>query len=239
MEIGTAKSMEMTIQIGEDKPFTYRPYRMSINEKEKVRTIIDDLLKADIIRESQSPYASPILLVKKKNGQDRMCVDFRKFNRQTIKDRFPLPRIDDQIDKLSGCKFFTTLDLASGYHQIPINERSKYLTSFVTPEGQYEYNRVPSGLCNAPSVFQRLMNKILGPYQNIAAVYLDDTLIATTTEAENLKNLKIILDVLRNEGLTLNLDKCNFLSKFCKNCTALNNINKKGRFMVLGKHLTN
>src|SRR5699024_6653908 len=112
---------------------------------------------------STSPYASPILLVTKKNGDYRMCVDFRKLNSKTIKERFLLPRIDDQIDKLVEQKYFTTLDLMSGYHQVPVEPESRKFTAFVTPDAQFEYNRMPFGLCNAPSIFQRLMNKILMP----------------------------------------------------------------------------
>lgn len=211
-DLGMAKSTEIEINLTDDKPFTYRPYRMAETEKEKVRTIVSELLGAGIIRESTSSYASPVLLVKKKNGQDRMCIDYRKLNLKTLKQKYPLPRIDDQIDRLSGCSVFTSLDLTSGYHQIPVEENSKRYTSFVTTEGQYEYNRMPFGLCNAPAVFQRLMNRILGQYRDIAAVYLDDVIIPSKTEKENLNSLRLILNTFRNENLTLNLKKCVFLS---------------------------
>lgn len=211
-DLGVAKSAQIEIKLTDDKPFTYRPYRMAETEKEKIRTIVSDLLGAGIIRESESPFASPVLLVKKKNGQDRMCIDYRKLNLKTVKQKFPLPRIDDQIDKLNGCCIFTTLDLSSGYHQIPVADNSKHLTAFVTTEGQYEYNRMPFGLCNAPAVFQRLMNKILGPYRDIAAVYLDDVIIPSNTCNKNLDSLRTILSTLRNENLTLNLKKCVFLA---------------------------
>lgn len=164
---------------------------------------MSELLGAGIIRESSSSYASPVLLVKKKDGNNRMCIDYRKLNLRTIKDRFPLPRIDDQIDKLNGCSIFTSLDLSYGYRQIPIVEGSKHLTSFVTPEGQYEYNRMPFGLCNDPAVFQRMMNKIFAPYRDIAAVYLDDViLLPTKNPEENLESLHKIFNVLRSENLT-------------------------------------
>lgn len=211
-DLGMAKSAEIELKLTDDIPFTYRPYRMAEVEKEKVRKIVAELLGANIIRDSESPYSSPILLVKKKNGQDRMCVDFRKLNQRTIKQKYPLPRIDDQIDKLSGRTIFTSLDLTSGYHQIPVAENSKHLTAFVTPDGHYEYNRMPFGLCNAPAVFQRLMNKILGPYRDIAVVYLDDVIIPSKTYRENLDHLRQILRVFRQENLTLNLKKCEFLA---------------------------
>lgn len=208
---GQAKSAEMVINLTDHQPFTYRPYRMAEMEKEKVRTIVSELLGAGIVRESSSCYASPVLLVKKKDGHDRMCIDYRKLNLKTIKDRYPLPRIDDQIDKLSGCSVFTSLNLSSGYHQIPIAEQSKHLTSFVTPEGQYEYNRMPFGLSNAPAVFQRMMNQILGPYRDIAAVYLDDVILPSKNPEENLCSVHTIFQTLRNENLTLNINKCVFL----------------------------
>lgn len=202
---------EMDIQLTEDKPFTFRPYRMSYSEKEKVKTMLEELLDSGIIRESQSNYCSPLLLVKKKDGTDRMCIDYRKLNKLTVKDKYPLPRIDDQLDRLQGSKFFTSLDMKSGYHQIPIKESSKRFTAFVTPEGCFEFNRVPFGLTNAPAVFQRVINKVLAAAKSIAAIYLDDVLIHSKTTEEGLNHLKLVLNLFREAGLTLNLDKCTFL----------------------------
>lgn len=210
-ELGVAKSVEIEIKLHDNVPFRYRPYRMAESEKTKVREIVAELLGAGIIQESDSPYASPVLLVKKKNGQDRMCIDFRKLNLKTIKNRYPLPRIDDQIDKLKNCTVFTTLDLSSGYHQIKVADDSKHLTAFVTPEGHYEYNRMPFGLCNAPAVFQRLVNKIFEPCRDIAAVYLDDIVIPSKTVQDNMLQLEKIFKILQTEGLTLNCKKCFFL----------------------------
>lgn len=210
-ELGEAKSMEMTIELKENQTFTYRPYRMSLSEKQTVKEVVADLLEAGIIRESNSPFSSPIVLVKKKDGSSRMCVDYRKLNNLTVKDRFPLPRIDDQIDKMHGSAWFTTLDLISGYHQVPVAKESKAYTSFVTPDGQYEYNRMPFGLCNAPSVFQRLMNKLFTHFKDLAAVYLDDMLIPSATPEQNLEKLEKVLKILEMEGLTLNPEKCKFL----------------------------
>nr|CAI5826924.1 unnamed protein product [Callosobruchus analis] len=124
-ELGCAKSAKMHIELNDDKPFTYKPYRMARSEQDCVRDIIDELLINDIIRKSESNYCSPVLLVKKKNGENRMCIDYRKLNSVTIKDNHPLPRIDDQIDRLQGGVYFTSLDMKSGYHQIPITENSK------------------------------------------------------------------------------------------------------------------
>lgn len=139
-----------------------RPYRLSTEERCVVRDRIEELLRCGIIRPSSSPFASPILLVKKKDGSDRMCVDYRELNDNTVPERFPLPLISDQIDRLNGCNFFTTLDMASVFHQIPIHSDSIGCTAFVTPDGQYEFLTMPFGLRNAPSVFQRAVVNALG-----------------------------------------------------------------------------
>ncbi|KAK9695492.1 hypothetical protein QE152_g32532 [Popillia japonica] len=123
-QLGKTSILKMSIHLSDDTPVVYRPYRLSYNERQVVRDMVSDLLDNGIIRESDSPYASPILLVKKKNGEQRMCVDYRALNAKTIKDRFPLPHVDDFLDKLKGCRYFTSLDLASGYHQIQLEESS-------------------------------------------------------------------------------------------------------------------
>lgn len=210
-ELGCAKSAVMRIRLNEDKPFTYRPYKMARAEQEAVRDIVTDLLKNNIIRNSDSEYCSPILLVRKKNGEQRLCVDYRKLNAMTMKDNYPLPRIDDQIDRLQGGIYFTSLDLHSGYYQIPLDEQAKRYTSFITPMGQYEYNRMPFGLTNAPRVFQRFMNKLLLPAKDYAAVYLDDVLLHAQNIDAALENLEDILNLFRRERVTLNLQKCSFL----------------------------
>ncbi|XP_064211658.1 uncharacterized protein LOC103313554 isoform X2 [Tribolium castaneum] len=177
----------------------YRPYRLSHHERRIVRDIVNDLLGSGVIRESDSPYSSPILLVRKKDGQHRMCVDYRQLNSKTIKDRFPLPR------------FFTTLDLASGYYQIPMATESIPKTAFVTPDGHYEFVRMPFGLANAPAVFQRAMNKVLGPLRfQTAFCYIDDLLIPSKDFETGLNNLRTVFQLLRQFGLTLKLSKCCF-----------------------------
>lgn len=147
---GTATSTVNTgsieIKLNSDVPVHYRPYKLSADEKLRVREITNDLLSKGIIRESHSDYASPIILVKKKDGSDRMCVDYRALNAITVKDRFPLPLIDDHIDKLGNSKFFTSLDMATGFHQVPLkDDESIKKTAFVTPEGHFEYLKMPYG----------------------------------------------------------------------------------------------
>lgn len=184
---------------------------MAYAEREKVKTMIGQLKDAGIIQYSQSPYASPIVLVNKPNGEKRLCVDYRKLNAITEKDRHPLPLIDDKIDQLKDQAYFTTLDLYSGYYQIPIEEASKAKTAFVTCDGQYEFNRMPFGLTNAPSVFQRKINNMLSPLRgSIAMVYLDDLLVPSKTFEEGLESLECILKSLLENNLTLNPNKCHF-----------------------------
>lgn len=210
-ELGKTNLTEMHIKLKDDSPVTYRPYRMSFPEREKVKEMIEDLCANGIIRESESEYASPIIVVSKKTGDLRLCVDYRALNKKTYKDKYPMPLIEDQIDRLNGQKYFTTLDLASGYHQIPVAEDSKHLTAFITQDGHYEYNRMPFGLCNAPAIFQRLIHKILNT-KKIPGVlaYMDDIVVASTNIEEGMMRLRQVLEALREANLTLKLKKCHF-----------------------------
>lgn len=169
-----------------------RPYRLSPHEREVVRAKVNELLSAKIIQPSSSPYASPILLVKKKDGSDRMVIDYRELNSNTIPDRFLLPRIDDQIARLHGANYFTCLDCARGFNQIPIlDPESIERTAFITPEGQFEYLAMPFGLRNAPSVFQRAVSKALGSLcYSYAISFADDILIPSQSVEEGLSRLR-------------------------------------------------
>lgn len=211
-ELGCTDITEMKIDLNRDHPVVYRPYRLSHHERDKVRSMVDEMLEAGIIRESVSNYASPIILVRKKDGKIRMCVDYRMLNSITVKERYPMPVIEDEISRLSGQAWFITLDLMSGYYQVPIAEQHKHLTAFVTPDGQYEFNRMPFGLANAPAVFQRMMNHVLGSARfNKATVYIDDLLIYGKNPDEALTRLEEVLQLLTDAKLKLNLSKCSFL----------------------------
>lgn len=182
-----------------------RPYKLALVEREKVKCIIEKLLSHNIIRESSSPSASPVVLVKKKNGDDRLCVDFRELNVNTMRDHFPLPLISDQLDRLAEAKYFTLLDMASGVYQIPIAAESIEKTVLVTPEGQYEYLTIPFGLCNAVSVYQRSRNRALGKLcDTVALVYIDNVLIPGRTFAECLAGLELVLEAFTKAGLSIN-----------------------------------
>ncbi|CAG4965494.1 unnamed protein product [Colias eurytheme] len=193
---------------------------MSYHEKIRVREIINDLLSKGIIRESESEFSSPILLVKKKGGSDRMCVDFRALNANTVKDRYPLPLIDDHIDRLGKLKFFTSLDMATGFHQIPMHNDSIRYTGFVTPEGHFEYLKMPYGFANAPVVYQRIISDTLRPFieagkatSTTSIVYIDDVLIPSETIDERLQTLREVLRTLTTAGISINLKKCTFLAR--------------------------
>ena len=195
-------------------PIRLRPYRTSPRQKEVAKQIIDELLDNNIIQPSTSPWSAPIVLVKKKTGEDRLCIDYRRLNAVTKKDSFPLPRIDDVLDLLQGQKYFSTLDLASGYWQIEMDPESKEKTAFIVDNNVYEWNRLAFGLTNAPGTFQRLMNYVLRDViGKICLVYLDDIIVFSRTVEGHLKNLKIIFDLLRKANLKLKLSKCKFLEK--------------------------
>nr|XP_015839387.1 PREDICTED: RNA-directed DNA polymerase homolog [Tribolium castaneum] len=153
----------------------YRPYRISFSEKEQVRNIVRELKEADIIEETDSPFASPVILVKKKSGEVRMCVDYRALNKKTVKQHYPLPLIDDQLDRLRGQIYFTSVDLSMGYHQVPMSIHARGKTAFINPDGVYCFKRMSFGLANAPSQFQRLINIVVGNLRyDTAMAYLDD-----------------------------------------------------------------
>ena len=153
-----------------------------------------------------------MLLVKKKDGSDRLCVDFRALNKNTVADRYPLPLISDQITRLQKAKYFISLDMASGFHQIPIHPNSTEYTAFVTPDGQYEYVTMPFGLKNAPSVFQRAIFNALGDLAySYVVVYLDDVLIIADSIDQALERLNTVLDTLVKAEFSFNFAKCSFL----------------------------
>ena len=211
-ELGTANLVKHSINTGDSPPiklpFRRTPHSLKLAIKEQ----IDDMQRHNVIRESTSPYAAPVVMVPKKGGELRFCIDYRQLNKSTVKDSYPLPRIDDTIDALHGAQYFTTLDLFSGYWQIEIEEQDKHKTAFVCEFGQYEFNRMPFGLTNAPATFQRLMNKILKPVlYETALVYLDDIIVFSKTIDEHIDSLEQVFKLLASAGLKLKLKKCEFL----------------------------
>lgn len=185
------------------------PYRMAPAELEELRKQLQDLLDRGLIQPSTSPFGAPVLLIRKKSGAMRLVVDYRLVNAITVKDRYPLPRIDDLLDRLNGAKVFSKIDLASGYHQIRIAEGDEHKTAFRTRFGSFEFRVLPFGLTSAPATFQRLMNDILMPYlDRFVIVYLDDICIYSRTPEEHLEHLETVLGVLRDHKLFAQSAKC-------------------------------
>jgi hypothetical protein len=175
----------------------------------EMKLIIDKLLEADLIRQSQSPYAAPALLTKKKDQTWRLVVDYKKLNAITIKDNHPLPNMEVTLQTLGGgYKYFSKLDLKSGFWQLPIDKKDRHKTAFTTPFGLYEWNVLPQGLRNAPPSFQRIMNNILSSCTYFCLVYLDDIVIFSRTYDEHLFHLEQVLNALQLHNLTLNPPKC-------------------------------
>ena len=200
--------------IDNDQPIFIPHYRTPFNQRPLLEEHISNLLKSGIIRPSSSPYGSPCLLVAKKDGSTRFVVDYRKLNSFTIRDRYPLPRLDESIESFFGARFFSTLDLLSGYHQIEVFEDDKPKTAFTSEFGHFEYNRMPFGLTNAPATFQRLMNNILQQFlYKSVVVYLDDIIIFSKSFELHLIDLQNVFKVLQTVGLKLNLKKCSFFKE--------------------------
>ena len=205
--------VQMIINLKDDEPVSQRARRLSAAEKGEANTIIKGWLEEGIIRPSESEYASPIVLAKKKNGSTRLCVDYRLLNKKIVRDRYPLPLVEDQLDSLQGSRVFSTLDLANGFLHVYIEEGSRKYTSFVVPDGQYEFLKVPFGLCNSPSVFQRYVNAIFRDLiaRKIVLTYMDDLIVHSLDNETGIENLRIVLDKVSRFGLKINWSKCRFL----------------------------
>ena len=212
--LGCTPLLEHTIET--HRPPLRQPYRRqnpAVRWEEMGQ--VQQMLASNIIRPSNSPWASPVVMVKKKDGSLRFCVNFRQLNAATVKDAHPLPRIDNLLDTLHGVRWFSTLDLKSGYWQVPIMERDKEKTEFRTSSGQlYEFNQVPFGLCNAPATFSRLMDCVLsGLHWETCLFYLDDIIIFSSTWEEHLARLRQVFERLRHADLKLGAEKCGFAAK--------------------------
>ena len=209
-DLGCTNLISHNIPLLDDVPVRLR-YRRIPPSVWVAKAHIHQLLDVQVIRENRSPFAFPIVLVKKKDGSLRLCVDYWLLNSKTRKDVFPLPRIGESLDALSGAHWFSTLDLAAGYHQVPVTERDKAKTAFCTPFGLFEWNRMPFGLCNAPSTFQRLMERIFGDQHGQSLLlYLDDVVVFSATVTEHIQRMNAVSGRLQQEGLKAKLEKCSF-----------------------------
>lgn len=202
-------AVTMDVDVGSASPVKQHPYRMNPRKRDTLKTEIDYMLKNNIIEPSDSNWSSPCILVPKPDGTFRMCADLRKVNQFIKDDNYPLPRIDDCIDKIGPAKFITKIDLLKGYWQVPLTDRAKRVLAIVTPDGLYQFRVAPFGVKTAPAVFQRLMNKLLGDLSGVE-VYLDDCIVGNDEWREHLSLLRQVFTRLMSANLTVNLSKCEF-----------------------------
>ncbi|KAL8091503.1 hypothetical protein AgCh_033936 [Apium graveolens] len=196
------------------EPVSKAPYRMAPVEMKELATHLQDLLEKGFIRPSVSPWGAPVLFVKKKDGSMRLCIDYRELNKLTIKNKYPLPRIDDLFDQLRGAVWFSKIDLRSGYHQLKIKPEDIPKTAFRTRYGHYEFLVMAFGLTNAPAAFMDLMNRVFKKYlDKFVIVFIDDIFIYSKTEEEHAEHLGIVLEILRQEKLYAKFSKCEFWLK--------------------------
>lgn len=211
---GRTNLVQHTIDTGSNKPIHQPARRLPVHYEERLNDTLKQMLNMHVIKPSHSPWSSPIVLVNKKDGSLRVCVDYRKLNSITKRDSFPLPRIDTTLDALYGASWFSTLDLASGYWQVEVKPEDREKTAFIVPSGLYEFETMPFGLCNAPATFQRLMQVILGdlvPKQCL--IYLDDIIVHGKSVQEHNTNLRKVLQRLLQANLRLKNEKCRFLKE--------------------------
>ena len=210
--IGQTHLIRHEIDTGNAKPICTMPYRLPVNLVPKARKNIQEMKKNGLIEPSTGEWCNPLVLVRKKNGDVRVAVDFRKVNEVAKKDAFPMPRVDNVLDSLAGSRVFSTLDCASGYHQIMLKDSDKEKTAFRFDGELLQFRVMPFGLSSAPQTFVRLMKKVLHGVSN-AACYIDDICVHSKTEEEHVEHLRGVFNALKKAGLTLNMDKCEFFKK--------------------------
>lgn len=210
-DFGCTNKVKHQIKLSDETPFKHRPRPIRPQDIDAVRRHLQELSEAGIIRESESPFSSPIVVVRKKNGDVRLCVDYRRLNLNTIKDAYALPNLEEAFSALTGSKWFSVLDLKSGYYQIEVDEADKHKTAFVCPMGFFEFNRMPQGITNAPSTFQRLMEKCMCDINlKEVLVFLDDLIVFSDTLEQHETRLLHVLNRLKEYGLKLSIEKCKF-----------------------------
>ena len=212
---GHTDVVEHSVDTGDARPVFHPPYRIPPAWQEEVRQEIGDMLDAGIIVPSKSPWTSPLVPIRKKDGGLRLCVDYRKLNQVTKDDRYPMPRVEELVEELGKARFISTIDLVKGYYQVSVKPDDRCKTAFMAPMGKYEFVRMPFGLKGAPSTFQRLMDSLLSQCTAFARSYMDDIVIFSNSWEEHMEHLKKVLDILRKAGLKVKPSKCNFAMQHC------------------------
>lgn len=216
-DLGFTETVQHRIYTGNAPPVRKRFRPLPPMMYKEMKFLLADMLERGVISESNSPWAAPVVMVKKKDGSWRFCVDYRKLNAVTHKDAFPLPRIEETLTTLTRAEWFSTLDLASGYWQVGVHPDDRPKTAFTTPLGLFEFQRMPFGLCNGPATFQRLMQHCLSDYiVDFLLVYLDDVIVYSVDFATHLRHLEQVFQRLSQYGLKLRLGKCQFLRQQVK-----------------------
>ncbi|KRY54980.1 Retrovirus-related Pol polyprotein from transposon 17.6 [Trichinella britovi] len=211
-DLGRTSLVKHLIETGGAQPVMLPPRRLPQAQREVVDRLIREMLHAGVIEPASGPWSSPVVMVRKKDGSSRFCVDYRRLNSVTRVDAQPIPRIDDTLDALAGAKWFSTLDLASGYWQVEVAERDREKTALSTPLGLFQFRVMPFVLCNAPATFHRLMQKALrGPTWKTCLFYLDDIIVFGKTEEEHLERLEGVLSRLQSVGLKIKPEKCQLM----------------------------
>ena len=207
---GRTNLTEHSINTGTAPPIRLPPYQIPYAYREAVREELEEMKKSGVIEPSHGEWSSPIVVVKKKDGNIRMCVDFRRLNSVTPADAYPMPRADELIDKIGKAKYITTLDLSKGYWQVPMKEEDKVKTAFTTPSGLFQFTVMPFGLSGAPATFQRMMDRLIRGLENSTGAYIDDIAIFSETWKEHLDHVKQVFLRLRDNNLTAKPKKCQF-----------------------------
>ena len=210
-ELGRTNKIKHSIHTGNAQPIRQPVHKVPVCQRQEMQKLLVEMHKKDVIQPSQSPWTSPVVLVRKKDGSTQFCIDYRKLNSVTRKDAYLIPRIDDTLDTFAGSQWFSTLDMVSGYWQVEVGEADREKTAFCTSNGQYEFKVMPFGLCNGPATFQRWMDLVLAGLQmSHCLVYVDDVIVMGKSFEDHLHNLRRVFERVQEAGLTLKPTKCTF-----------------------------